>query len=361
MPLNLNDLFSDDDDDFLLDENEEALDEADKQPLAGFHYEKSINSETYSPFLTSRKEYKLVHHSDAVDFLNDKTEKNKGWYHWSECGPGIIFTREFKDESSTKLVPLPPGVYTHEPATNSLPERLATYNLGREDHILELGDAFADVKGYVANFLAKKAVYEEVKTPYKLGLLLYGPPGNGKSILISRLIAEQKNAIVIYMDASAPVPSRLFLSKLDALTKDTLKIFIFEELTTNLNTRYVSWLLSFLDGEASISNSINIALTNYPEALPENIVNRPSRFDKLVEFHNPKPAERKKVFAHFMGREATEEEITKTDGFSIAGIKELCMSVRINDLTPLDAIAKLKERAAKCKKNFQKSQDRLGF
>jgi len=290
----LNDLFSDDDDTYWdADDNNEVLDDEDKKPLPGFHHESKMGISWFSPFLVSKKEYKYVPKDDVVDFLNKDKEN---WYHWSECGPGIIFTREFKSLSADKIVPLPPGVYTHESSTSQLPERLATYELGREDEILELGNAFAEVKGYVRDFLAKKEVYEAVKTPYKLGILMYGPPGNGKSILLSRLIEEHPEAIVIYMDASAPVPSRLFLSKLDALTKDKLKIFIFEELTTNLNSRYISWLLSFLDGEASITNSINIALTNYPEALPENIVNRPSRFDKLIHFDNPEPAERKKIF-----------------------------------------------------------------
>lgn len=354
----LDDLMEDDFYDDDINENNEVLDDDDKKPLPGFHRDVSVNGTWYSPFLVSKKEYTLVEKDKVVDFLNSD---KKNWYHWSECGPGIIFTREFKQLSADKIVPLPPGVYTHESSTSQLPERLATYELGREDEILELGNAFAEVKGYVKDFLGKREVYDEVKTPYKLGILMYGPPGNGKSILLSRLIKEHPEAVVIYMDASAPVPSRLFLSKLDSLTKDTLKIFIFEELTTNLNSRYISWLLSFLDGEASITNSINIALTNYPEALPENIVNRPSRFDKLVEFDNPKPAERKKIFKHFMGRDAEEDEIKQTEGFSIAGIKELCMSVRINDLKFLDALAILKKRAEKCRKQFQKSEGRTGF
>jgi len=355
----LNDLFSDDDDTYWdADDNNEVLDDEDKKPLPGFHHESKMGISWFSPFLVSKKEYKYVPKDDVVDFLNKDKEN---WYHWSECGPGIIFTREFKSLSADKIVPLPPGVYTHESSTSQLPERLATYELGREDEILELGNAFAEVKGYVRDFLAKKEVYEAVKTPYKLGILMYGPPGNGKSLLIRRLIEEHQEAIVIYMDASAPVPSRLFLSKLDALTKDKLKIFIFEELTTNLNSRYISWLLSFLDGEASITNSINIALTNYPEALPENIVNRPSRFDKLIHFDNPEPAERKKIFKHFMGRDAEEAEIKETAGLSIAGIKELCMSVQINDLTFMDALDILKKRSIQCKKQFQKSEGRTGF
>lgn len=350
--------FIEDDDYYDIDDNNDMLDEDDKKPLPGFHKDSSVNGTWFSPFLVSKKEYTYVPKEEVVDFLNND---KKNWYHWSECGPGIIFTREFKQLSADKIVPLPPGVYTHESSTSQLPERLATYELGREDEILELGNAFAEVKGYVRDFLAKREVYEVVKTPYKLGILMYGPPGNGKSILLSRLIKEHPEAVVIYMDASAPVPSRLFLSKLDTLTKNRLKIFIFEELTTNLNSRYISWLLSFLDGEASTTNSINIALTNYPEALPENIVNRPSRFDKLVEFDNPKPAERKKIFHHFMGREASEEEVKQTDGFSIAGIKELCMSVRINDLTFLEALDILKKRSQKCKKQFQKSEGKTGF
>lgn len=356
----LNDLFSMDDDDsyYDFDDNERSIEDEDHQVLTGFHRDKGVNGEWFSPFLVAKKKFCFITTDKLVEFLNSNDEN---WYLWAECDSGLVFSKEHKELSADKIVPLPPGIYTHEGSNSSLPERLVTYEINREDEILELGNAFAKVKGYVKDFLGKKEVYESVKTPYKLGILMWGPPGNGKSLLLSRLIEEHPEAIVIYMDPSSPIPSRLFMSKLDALTKDTLKIFVFEELTTNLDSKYVGWLLSFLDGEASIANSINIALTNYPEALPENVVNRPSRFDKLVHFDNPEPEERKKVFHHFMGREASEAEIKETAGFSIAGIKELCMSVRINDLTFLEALDILKKRSVQCKKQFQKSEGKTGF
>jgi len=62
-----------------------------------------------------------------------------------------------------------------------------------------------------------------------------------------------------------------------------------------------------------------------------------------------------------MGRDAEEAEIKETAGLSIAGIKELCMSVQINDLTFMDALDILKKRSIQCKKQFQKSEGRTGF
>ena len=342
-------------------ENEYHLGEDDVRPIGGFYCRDDLNSNWYSPFLPSKKEYRTISSDKIAEFLTEE-EKN-GWYFWEGVGGNYaMVAREVKEESRAEIVPLPAGVYSYEPHLSSdCPERLVVFSTSREEEILEIGGTFTSVKEDITRFLGKREVFTEINTPYKLGILLYGSPGQGKTILISKLVRDLKDAVVIYMNPSAPVPSKLFLSKLSSLTSDQLKVFIFEELTTNLDQEYISWLLSFLDGPVSISNSITIATTNYPESLPENIINRPSRFDKLYEFDNPKAEERKILFAHFMGREATPEEIKDTGGLSVAGIKELCLLVRINDLTIPEAVARLKERATKCKKQFQKSSGNLGF
>lgn len=329
------------------------------EDLGGFAHVRTLNTEYYTPFLKTKRLVSPINPDrlpSPAEWAKALADDEDTDYH---AAIGCVFT--YKPVPAKKVVPLPAGVYGHEGADRTNPERLEVITLSRKEEILPIGGTYDKVQKDVESFIANEAVYKEVKSIYKLGLLFYGSPGQGKTFFIRKLIENDfKDHIVIYLKDSV-IPSRYFLSKLEEHTPDKLKVFIFEELTSNLRSWYMSWLLTFLDGESSINKSIVIATTNYPEVLPENVVLRPSRFDKLYEFGDPTPAERKIIISHFMGREALPEEIKETDNFSVASIKEVCLMVRINKLTLVQAVAELRARAKKCKSQFQKSSDKVGF
>lgn len=121
---------------------------------------------------------------------------------------------------------------------------------------------------------------------HKKGMLLYGPPGNGKSSSIIELskLTEELKLRIFFVDSSADIKS---LEEIRHLLGHDRTIFVFEEMTERLNTRSMEELLTFLDGETSWNNSITIATTNYPEQFPANLIDRPGRFEEFVEFKCP--------------------------------------------------------------------------
>lgn len=149
-----------------------------------------------------------------------------------------------------------------------------------------------EISTIVPRFHLKEQVLTFLKTPAnssrknKKGVLLYGPPGNGKTTEIMSLFAtaaEEKIRVFI-------VDRRVDFSDL-ASFKEMLgtepTIFIFEELTQRTDREGTEELLTFLDGEYSWNNSVVIATTNYPKNLPENLVDRPGRFEQFLEYGLP--------------------------------------------------------------------------
>lgn len=253
---------------------------------------------------------------------------------------------------------LPNGVYVFRDLPYSLPDRLVPLVL-RDDEFLQIHQMSEEVKAYVKNFLENEAVYRKLKTLYKQAMLFYGPPGNGKTSEIRNLSKEcfPKDTVIIFLKS---VPSVEFLDALKASLSKRLKVFILEEITNMVKEEQTEALLNFLDGEQSPDKSLFILTTNYPELLPGNIVGRRSRIDKLIKFDSPNDEKRHKIIKAFLEREATEEEILATKNFSIADLKEVCLTVLKTGCTLQKAIKDEKKQADLVKKNFAE-YERMGM
>lgn len=117
----------------------------------------------------------------------------------------------------------------------------------------------------------------------------------------------------------------------------------------------MSKLLEFLDGEHSVSNSIVIATTNYPELLAQNLADRPSRFDIVIKIGNPDAEAITKLFSFFLKRVVLPEEIVIKD-VSVAHIKEIVLVHKIHGLTLQEAADKVKAQSSNFQSNFQEKK-----
>lgn len=195
------------------------------------------------------------------------------------------------------------------------------------------------------------------------GLFLLGDfTVSHNTTLIRKILNEAlpSNAIVVFIEDK--FPSSFFLHKIQASLDKRLTVFVFEEMATTLSQSYiVARVLDFLDGETSVDRSIILSTTNYPDKIPGNIVNRPSRFDKLYNFDNPKDSGRGALIQHFLKQEATPDMVAATKDFSVADIKEVCLEVLIKKVSFAASVDTIKKRTQLCRKQFATNVSRVGF
>lgn len=211
-------------------------------------------------------------------------------------------------------------------------------------------------------FIKREDIYKTNNWRYKLGCLLYGPPGASKTSSLNYAIHNifPKDSIVIL--TRGRLPSDELIETLNRSNKDSLIILIFEELATAIDSepRSIPKMLDLLDGESSFNRFIAIATTNYPENLPGSLSNRRGRFDKLFNFKEPSKVEVKIILESLINREATEAEVLACDKFSISDIKSVVECSLMEELTLVEAAKSLKDLAKVAGSHFKK-ESKMGF
>lgn len=226
-----------------------------------------------------------------------------------------------------------------------------------------------DITSKVDTFFRKLDVYKELNIDAKRGILLYGPPGGGKSTAIAKVAELYANspetAIIIWpSDKFQARNVKDFLNNLN-YTKNNIQklILIIEDLggvEQNNGPRYSeASLLSILDNSERTFTipTMIIATTNFPEMFLENLTNRPQRFDDVIEVKRPTSSARVQFLAFFGKDSITESDKEKIrhsryDIFSPAHIKEIVVYSKLYDISIADSIDKVFTQADRAIKNF---------
>lgn len=205
----------------------------------------------------------------------------------------------------------------------------------------------------IQTFWARGEKFEQYALPHKRGIILWGPPGSGKSCTIQLVMADviERGGIGIrFTHPSLFVAGyRIFRE----IQPETPVVVLMEDLDSIIQQTSESEVLNILDGAESIERAVFLASTNYPELLGPRIINRPSRFDRRYKIGHPTAESRCMYLEHLLSlkREGTDALdldawVADTEGFSFAHLKELFVAVVIlEDTYPhvLGLLRKMKE------------------
>ncbi len=211
----------------------------------------------------------------------------------------------------------------------------------------------------------KKLLKETVEWPLKYpesfrrmginpprGILLYGPPGCGKTFLakavaneagvnfisikgpelLSKWVGEsEKHIRDVFRKARQVSPSIIFFDEIDAIAPRRGL-----EVGTRVTEQVVSQILTEMSGLEELGDVVVIAATNRPDILDPALL-RPGRFDQLVFVPPPDREARVEIFkVHTRKMPLKDVDLEKladsTEGYSGADIEAVCREAAMNAL-----------------------------
>lgn len=216
----------------------------------------------------------------------------------------------------------------------------------RTDSLLMLPDSKSEaIIAEITAFTTLRPAFVKRGLLYKRGVLLWGPPGSGKTStlhLLMRLIVDRLGGIALLVDNPTLASEALQLVR--RIEPERQVIAIMEDLDGLIQNHGVPQYLALLDGESQVDNIVFVATTNYPERLDRRFVDRPSRFDTVEYVGMPSADARREYLSHKepdLPSAVIEDMVDATDGLSIAHLREMIVLTQCFGRSIADAAKRL--------------------
>ena len=257
---------------------------------------------------------------------------------------------------------LPSGLYVAEPTPAGMCLNKQTVSV---DSLLKLPDSNSEkLLAEFEKFWQVKEAFKERGFIHKRGFLMHGPPGSGKTStlwLMMKSLIDNMNGIILMV--GHPGDAAEALQMIRKIEPERPVIAVLEDIDSLVERYGENNLLSLLDGEAQVDNIVFVATTNYPELLDRRFVDRPSRFDTIMFIGMPNDDARKLYLQtkepSLEGKEL-EDWVEKSDGYSIAHLKEMIIAIKCFGQTLDEATERLGQMQKK-KLSSNSGKRTIGF
>lgn len=174
--------------------------------------------------------------------------------------------------------------------------------------------------GFIAAAIRNREMLKAEGLSIKRGLLLSGPPGDGKSSAIECFVNEiAGEATIIIVEAVEHIravyhlaqmlaPTVVILEDLDLMTKSRDNPYSYAAISQNDVT---GELLQVLSGGSAYADIITIATTNHPEAIDEALAKRAGRFEAHIRMGYPNDADKQRILDLYLNRFSVNDDVTR--------------------------------------------------
>ena len=258
---------------------------------------------------------------------------------------------------------IPPGVYRCGNSPSIGPHFIRVKN--ETDTLIVFPDSESTrIVEEIRRFQGMKEKFSSHGFLHKRGVLMWGPPGSGKTTtlqLLIKLIVDGHGGIAVLVDH--PGVAVACLQMLRTVEPDRQLVGVLEDLDALVERHGESEYLALLDGESQVDNVVYVATTNYPERLDARFVDRPSRFDTIRYIGMPSADARRLYLStkepSLSGAEL-DSWVAASEGFSVAHLKEMIIAVECFD-QPVKAVVQRLEEMQQRKPTSEDSPDKVGM
>ena len=259
-----------------------------------------------------------------------------------------------------------PGVWRITPKSGLQPLELPDETYFETDTYRELTRRFDAFRAKLV------PVYEHLGLLKKRAILLGSDPGVGKSSLLrqfNRKIRTMSDMCVLVIDSEDVDWETVITMFIKSSAEDAaFVVLVMEDIggasLHERNASIPSTLLNFLDGTTDCFKipTLIVATTNFLNEIGGQLIDRPGRFDIVLQVDPPKDGEIQFLMESFLKRELTDEEQTALLGhrFTPAYAREALVRSLVEDTPIKQAVKSVLEQRDRAEKKNHGSKNRHG-